>query len=125
MTNPTNNQSVKGRWTPEIRQDRFGIVFTGADTFQARRDAERFLEEAGFSVGPSQRGAPSAVMYGDYAISKWRNLDRDERRETHATLTGDGRNGPLMLRLLPACPDEAVKALDAALAKALGETTHG
>jgi hypothetical protein len=90
----------------------FAIVFDQVGTFAANDEAKRQLEAHGFSVGPSQRGAPRAVMYGDYAISKWRNLNPDERRETHATLTGDGREGPLTFRLLPAATDEAVEAAE-------------
>lgn len=94
------------------------IVFAATAEFQASRDAEAFLEAAGFAIGPSERGAPRAVMFGNYAISKWRNLNHDERRETHATLTGDGRHGPLTFRLLPAAPDAAVEAIRKATSNA-------
>lgn len=94
-----------------------GILFDRAGDFAALRDAEDFLREAGFSVGSIQRGLPTAVMYGDYSIAKWRNLDAEERQATHATLSGDNRNGPLTFRLLPAAPKEAVVAL----ARATGE----
>ena len=107
--------------TPSIRLERFNITFTATGDFAALNQAEAFLRKAGFSLGSPQRGAPTACMFGDYAISKWRNLDQDERRETHATLTGDNRNGPLTFRLLPAAPDEAVQAIEAAIAKARGE----
>lgn len=94
-----------------------GIVFDREGDFAALYDAQDFLRDAGFSVGSTQRGLPTAVMFGDWSVSKWGNLNRDERRETHATLSGDNRNGPLTFRLLPAAPDEAI----AALAKATGE----
>jgi len=89
----------------------FGIVFDRAGTFAAMNDARAFLKGAGFSLGPSQRGAPIACMFGDWSVSKWRNLSHDERREVHATLTGDGREGPLTFRLLPAAPDGCIAAL--------------
>ncbi|MES2904912.1 MAG: hypothetical protein V4696_12060 [Pseudomonadota bacterium] len=104
-----------------IRWGTFGITFYAAGDFAASDQAEVFLKEAGFSLGSSRRGAPTACMFGDYTVSKWRNLNHDERRETHATLTGDRRNGPLSFRLLPAAPDEAVQAIEAAIAKATGK----
>lgn len=93
----------------------FCIVFDRAGTFAALNDARAFLKGAGFSLGPSQRGAPIACMFGDYIVSKWHNLSHDERRETHATLTGDGREGPLTFRLLPAAPDGCIEALSKAV----------
>lgn len=97
-----------------------GIVFDATGDFAATNEAREFLKGAGFSLGSSQRGSPTAVMFGDCSVSKWGNLNHDERRETHATLTGDNRNGPLTFRLLPAAPDEAI----AAIAKALGRTPN-
>ena len=102
---------------PNVYVAHFGIVFAHAGEFEAENAAEALLGANGFAIGPSQRGAPRAVMFGDYTVSKWRNLSQDERRETHATLTGDGRWGPITLRLLPAAPDAAVRAFDA-IAKA-------
>ena len=90
------------------------IVFDREGVFEATNDAEAFLASAGFAIGPSQRGAPRAVMFGNYTVSKWRNLNHDERRETHGTLTGDARNGPLTFRLLPAAPDDAIAAISKA-----------
>jgi hypothetical protein len=91
---------------------RFAITFAGLGDFEATRAAEKALGARGFAIGPMQRGAPRAVMFGDYQVAKWRNLSRDERRETHASLTGDGRNGPLIFRLLSAAPDDACRAFE-------------
>jgi hypothetical protein len=91
----------------------FAIVFNQRGDFAATNEAEHLLEAAGFAIGPSQRGAPRAVMFGNYTVAKWKNLNHDERRETHGTLTGDGREGPVTFRLLPAAPDDAVRAAEA------------
>ena len=91
------------------------IVFKGDGPFVALWKAEAFLKECGFSFGSWQRGAPTACMFGDYSVSKWRNLNHDKRREVHATLTGDHRRGPLIFEMLPAAPDEAIAAVEAAL----------
>lgn len=87
------------------------IVFRATEEFRATHDAEALLKQAGFSIGPTQRGAPRAVMFGDYLVAKWRGLNHDQRRKTHGTLTGDNRHGPLMFRLLPAAPDAAIEAI--------------
>jgi hypothetical protein len=73
----------------------FAVTFNQTGTFAATYEAERLLKAHGFAIGPSQRGSPRAVMFGNYVVAKWSNLDHNERRETHATLTGDGREGPL------------------------------
>ncbi len=91
----------------------FPAVFAQVGDFAANRAAIMALEANGFSLGPMQRGAPRAVMFGEYDISKWRNLSHDERREAHGTLTGDGRQGPLVFCLLPSAPDAAVAAAEA------------
>lgn len=92
------------------------ITFDIAGDFAALYAANAALREAGFSVGSSQRGLPTAVMFGDWSVAKWGNLNGDERREVHGTLVGDNRNGPLTLRMLRAAPPEALIAFDAMLA---------
>lgn len=98
---------------------RFGITFAQVGDFAACHAAEAALKAHGFAIGPTQRGAPRAIMFGDYAVSKWSNLNQNERRETHATMTGNFRDGPVILRLLPAAPDAACVAFEA-VAKAEG-----
>jgi|SRR5947209_12617624 len=86
-------------------------TFDQTGDFAAMHAAERFLSERGFSVGSNQRGAPRGVMFGNYDIAKWRNLGADERLELHGTLIGDGRNGPLALRIYASAPAGAIAAL--------------
>lgn len=80
------------------------IRFTAFGDFVAYDQAKALLKRSGFSIGPTQRGAPTAAMYGDWAVSKWRNLRPAERTATHAIIEGDCRNGPVGISLLPACP---------------------
>ncbi len=96
-----------------VRRDRFFIIVDGGEVFDAYHLARSIMAGAGFSLGPSQRGAPVACMFGDWAVAKWKNLNRVERNETHATIEGDHREGPCRIRLLPAAPDEAVSAFAA------------
>lgn len=94
----------------------FFITFDDAGEWVASSKARALLNEAGFSVGPNQRGAPTAAMFGAYLVSKWRNLNREQRAETHATIEGDTRHGPVRIRLLPACPHEGAARFEAARA---------
>ncbi len=49
------------------------------DPWEAYHAAAAWCEEHGYSVGSMQRGAPTGVMKGEYAIAKWRNLDEADR----------------------------------------------
>jgi hypothetical protein len=95
------------------------IVFSGTRDFQAAEEAEAFCKLIGFSVGSSCRGMPQAIMHGEWSVAKWRNLNADERRCSHGTLTGDRRSGPVYLDLLPACPNAAREAVAARVAEML------
>ena len=81
------------------------ITFTGEE-FAAQRAAEKFLQDAGFSVAPSQRGSPRGIMFGRYKIAKWRNLTASERRALHGRVMG-GREGPVVVSILDTAPHEA------------------
>jgi hypothetical protein len=90
------------------------IEFTNAGTFAAARAAEQWLRDRGFSYGPSQADGPQAIWYGDCTISKWRNLSAAEKRECHATLDGNGREGPMRITLHEAATPEAREAFNRA-----------
>ena len=94
---------------------RFFTSFEDAPDFAAYDRAKSLMLRAGFSVGAMQAGAPTACMFGDFKVSKWRNLRLDERHETHAVIEGSFRHGPVRIRLLPAAPDAALSRLTAAL----------
>lgn len=87
------------------------ILFAHLGTWAAKEACERFLRDRGFSIGISQAGAPRGVLFGNFGISKWRNLRQADRDGLHATVTGDGREGPLRLTVLPACPSGARERL--------------
>lgn len=92
------------------------LTFSDIGDFAAMRRAERFLEDAGFSVGHAQRGAPRGILYGDYDIQKWRNLNERHRAALHGVMTGDMRNGPVTVALFPSAPDAARAAMRTATA---------
>jgi hypothetical protein len=81
---------------------------TGA--FEAMTAAETFLRTAGFSIGSNERGSPRGIMFGDYDISKWRNLNARERLALHGRATGNMREGPVEIRIFGTAPVEAKRA---------------
>lgn len=92
------------------------FVFDNPGTFQAKQACEGFARSCGFSVGSGQHGAPTGLMYGDYRLAKWKNMSLAQRRSLHATITGDGREGPVTLHIHAACPPEGAGRLRAAAA---------
>jgi hypothetical protein len=83
------------------------ITFAQVGTWAAKDAAEDWLHARGFSIGPSQVCAPRAIWHGDYSISKWRNLSPQEKRDVHAIMEGDIREGPVTIKLMPGATDEA------------------
>lgn len=76
------------------------IVFNQAGTFQALRAAESWCRDHGISVGQSCATGPTGLLFGKYDwIAKWRNLTAKERAELHGTITGDFREGPVVVSL--------------------------
>ena len=85
-------------------------TFTGLEDFQAMNAAEAFLTRAGFSFGRTQRGNPRGILWGDYDIQKWRNLNHQERADCHGQMTGDMREGPVLVTIFEHAPHEAKRA---------------
>lgn len=83
------------------------VEFKNEGTFQACYAAEEWLYARGFSVGPSQVDGPRAIWHGLCAISKWRNLSAAEKREAHAIMEGELREGPVRIVLQSGASDEA------------------
>lgn len=83
------------------------ITFTNPGTFEAMRAAEAWLDARGFSIGPSQVDGPRAIWHGDCAISKWRNLSAKEKRDAHAIMEGELREGPVRIVMRAGAPAEA------------------
>lgn len=74
-------------------------TFSESGDFEASHAAERWCAENGISVGRCQGPSPRGLLYGDYDIQKWRNLNVHERAMLDGTLTGDMRHGPVHLRI--------------------------
>lgn len=75
------------------------IIFDNLGDFAAVNAAEQWCSDHGISVAPMQRSAPRALLLGDYTIAKWRDLTTAEREAVNGTMTGDMRNGPVVVSL--------------------------
>ena len=80
-------------------QDAVVVRFDQTGDFAASRAAEAWCAARGISVGVSDRTHIRGLLVGSYHIAKWHNLTRKEQRACDGTITGDGRNGPLTLRI--------------------------
>ena len=68
--------------------------------FSAYSAAEKWLKENGYSYGPMQAGAPTAIAKGDVAITKWRNIRPFEYPRLAGQIEdGDHRNGEVVVTL--------------------------
>lgn len=75
------------------------VVSFDGPAFSAMYAAEKWCQERGVSVGRLQAHAPRGLLYGDYDIQKWRNLRQHERDALHGVMTGDMRNGPVIITI--------------------------
>lgn len=75
------------------------IVFDQKGTFQAMYAAEKWCKENGVSYGNSQACAPTGLLRGHFNISKWRNLNKQERAALDGTMTGEMREGPVTIQI--------------------------
>lgn len=75
------------------------IEFTQQGTFQALNAARAWCRENGVSYGSSCAMRPTGLLFGEYAISKWRNLSKQERDDLHGTMSGEFREGPVVIEL--------------------------
>jgi len=92
----------------------FMARLTDHGDFVAARRAEQLLQAHGFSVGTTQRGSPRGILFGDFDIQKWRNLNEADRAALHGVLDGD-RSSDAQIEIWDPAPLNAVAALADAL----------
>lgn len=88
----------------EADTSRFGmeiVTFSGGATFGALYAAEAWCAARGISVGRADGRNPCGLLYGEYDIQKWHNLNAKERAALDGLLTGDKRNGPVTVSIKP------------------------
>jgi hypothetical protein len=88
----------------------FIVRLTDEGDFAAVRRAEFLLQAHGFSVGTMQRGSYRGILFGNYEIQKWRNLNVSERAALHGILDGD-RCSHAQIEIWDSSPIAAVRAL--------------
>ena len=71
----------------------------GRTVYALMHATEQWCRDHGVSCGPTDRSRVRGLLVGEFLIAKWHNLTAKERRECHGTITGDGREGPLFLRI--------------------------
>lgn len=89
---------------------RTSITFDNKGDFAATHAAVDWLRERGFSIGSMQAGSPRAIWFGDCYISKWRGLSDEDKALMHAVMEGNGRDGPVTIRLRRGATPEAIAA---------------
>lgn len=78
----------------------FEKTFNQIGTFKAWYAAETWLSENGYSYGSTCAVSPYVgVLKGEYCIAKWRNLTSTEKEELDGVVTGNFREGPVVIRL--------------------------
>lgn len=74
-------------------------TFDSEGAFVALNAAHDWCYEHGVSCGSMCGPLPIGLLYGEVDIAKWRNLTAKERKALDGTLTGDMRNGPVVLEI--------------------------
>lgn len=103
--------AFSGRSASRAPQAVFHREFTDKGDFLAMHAAERFLDERGFSFGPTQGHDPRAIMFGDYLVSKWGNLSRQNIADNHGVMFGVPRTGPITVVIYSTAPKAARAAV--------------
>lgn len=75
------------------------MTFADPGDFAAMRAAEQWCADNGYSVGCMQGYSPRGLLRGDWSISKWRNLTKQQRAELDGQMTGDMRGGPVTVKV--------------------------
>jgi len=75
-------------------------TFSDPGTFNAMRAAEEWLKDNGYSVGAGDAVSKKrGILRGDYLIAKFRNLTQRERTALDGMMTGDMREGPVVVTI--------------------------
>ena len=88
-------------------QPKFSKTFSKPGTFQSLYAAQKWLEQNGYSFGSTCLEMPIGILKGDFIIAKRKNLTKAEIAQLDGRLSGDMRNGPVMIQLTAAPDQEA------------------
>lgn len=91
-------------YTPEFFKEILGKEITfnkefkgDGSNFSAFNEASKYLSERGFTLGSMQGSLPIGIALDADYVSKWRGLDREEKKQLDGAMCGDMRNGPVMV----------------------------
>jgi hypothetical protein len=74
--------------------------FEAEGTWNAMYSALRWVNENGYEEGCTCAMMPMAIMKGKYNLPwKWKNMTAKERNSVHGVVTGDMRDGPVLVRI--------------------------
>lgn len=96
-------------------------VFTGEGAFSAMRAATDWLRSMGFSVGRMQARSPQGILFGEFDIQKWRNLNPAQRAVLHGQMIA-GRTAA-SVHFSHNLPREAVEAVKAGIISRIAAAT--
>lgn len=74
-------------------------TFNGGGTLDAWNMAQSWLNDNGYSYGPTDRYGIVAVYHDDSIVSKWHNLSSDDKKAVDGVVVGDFRGGPIKVVL--------------------------
>ncbi len=78
----------------------FSMEFKGDGTpFSSFNAASKYLTDRGFTIGSMQRDLPVGIALDADYVPKWRGLDRYEKKQLDGAMSGDFREGPVMVYL--------------------------
>ncbi|EPJ1396534.1 TPA: hypothetical protein PXQ76_002528 [Yersinia enterocolitica] len=78
----------------------FQLKFEQKGDFQAWYACQTWLNDRGYSYGPTSARAPGVgVLKGDFCIAKMHNLTKQEISQLDGIVDGNFREGPVTLRL--------------------------
>ncbi|WP_193588414.1 hypothetical protein [Yersinia hibernica] len=78
----------------------FQLKFEQKGDFQAWYACQTWLNDRGYSYGPTSARAPGVgVLKGDFCIAKMHNLTKQEISQLDGIVDGNFRDGPVILRL--------------------------
>lgn len=78
------------------------LEFRGEGDFEACYAAEAWCRKLGISVGGMQRDAPRGLWWGEADISKWRDLNSEDRKALDGWMefpSGSPRRGPVVVEI--------------------------
>jgi len=80
--------------------DDVAFRFESREAWGAMQAAERFAMRHGFSIGPTAKGSPRALMRGLHCLPHWTQFDAHDRSKLHGAIVAHSVEfGPVVVRI--------------------------